>query len=84
MYWLKNFQLFCECMQRTFTAEQLGEGGIDFHFGDWSRLCFVRCGCTLLLHSRCSVGVCVPVSAQLMHCGHQQEQCVTTTLISDD
>jgi len=39
---------------------------------------------TLLLHSGCTVGFCGPVSKQLMHCGQQQEQCVTTTLISDD
>lgn len=70
-------------MQRTFTGEQSGEGGIDFHFGDWSRLCSVWCGCTLLLHSECTVGVCGLVSAQLVHWGHQQEQCVTTTLMTE-
>lgn len=71
-------------MQRTFTVEQLGEGGIDFHFGDWCRSYFVWCGHTLLLPSGCIVGVCGPVPVQLMHCGHQQQQCVTTTRISDD
>jgi len=70
-------------MQQNFTAEQLGEGGIDFHFGNRSRSCSVWCR-TLLLHLGCTVGVCGPGSTQLMHYGHQQEQCVTTTLISDD